>query len=729
MSTRRRALAAGLLVATAGLACHHDDPPPAGDTTAASSDDGGEDTEAPPSGPPRPERAEVQTCRFEGWAPGLLPPLAFEATAVPPISGARSLALGDGVLLVGTDDGALWGIDPSDEAEPLRALLPGDGSPITGLARGPSNGLDALFVRIQTEAPARTRVIRYTLQGPRTLDAASALDTVVVDFSDAARQGAGLLAADGLLWVPLGDGEAGDEAGASDNPNQREGNLLRLDVSTLSSPSGYDLPADNPLAGQPSPAAEAWAWGLRDPTSCTLDPTRDRVWCLDRGAAISEASLVPAASNLGWPRLEGSSCQLPGGCDGLDTQLPLATYRHGADDCGVGPGAVADGMDPELDGAIVYADRCSGRLMAARPLTAEQPSARTVVGQLDPALVALAADPAGGLWALDAVGQLGRLVVERPPGEFPTALTRSGCFEGTGVQSPAPDLIPYSINAPLWTDGSHKERYLVIPPGQQLSVEPDGRLRFPVGSIIVKNFSYPLDLLEPDQLTPVETRVMIRRSYTWEFHSYRWNEAGTEATLLDDGQSQPMLTALDGAPTVVRHTFPSRDECGYCHDNGDVRALGPRLDQLARQVEYLEGPDDQLQVFEAIGLFDAPLPPSEPMADYLDPEASDEARARAYLHANCGHCHRPGGWTPPDLDMDLRWTTPTPEANLCGVPPQYSSTFPADHRVAPGDPSDSLVWLRLSSRGPWQMPPFATSVPDPAGSVVRTWIEGLDGCP
>ena len=103
---------------------------------------------------------------------------------------------------------------------------------------------------------------------------------------------------------------------------------------------------------------------------------------------------------------------------------------------------------------------------------------------------------------------------------------------------------------------------------------------------------------------------------------------------------------------------------------------------------------------------------------YMD-KLIDEARARAYLHANCGHCHRPGGWTPPDLDMDLRWTTPTPEANLCGVPPQYSSTFPADHRVAPGDPSDSLVWLRLSSRGPWQMPPFATSVPDPADSIPK----------
>lgn len=723
-------VAIGLILGLATGACQADpspDPPAADSGSSSSSGDEGSETGSLPPDEPPAARPDTQTCHFDGWAPGLMPPLAFEPSLVPAIAGARTLTVGlDGVVLVGTDDGAVFGVDPNDEVEPVRELRAADGNPITGLAVGPSNGLDAVFVRSHPTSPPRIRVTRYTLEAPRTLDLGSGLETFAHDLQQPdVRSGAGLALADGLLWVPLGDGETGEDAGSADDPQQRIGNLLRLDVSTLSSPSGYDIPSDNPHADNGGIEAEAWAWGLRDPAGCMLDDPREHVWCVDRGAGVSEASLVPPASNLGWPRLEGSDCQLPGGCDSLDTQLPAATYRYASDDCGVGPTAVADGMDAALDGAILYGDRCSGRLFAARPSTLELPSARSLLAQLDPALVAMTADPQGGLWALDVDGQLGRVVAERPPGEFPTALDDSGCFEGPGVGSPAPDLIPYALNAPLWTDGSYKERYLVLPPSAHLGIEDDGRLIFPVGSIILKNFSYPTSILEPERLVPAETRVMIRRSYTWEFHSYRWNDEGTEAVLLDDGELRPLLTEIDGAPTIVRHTYPSRDECGYCHGGGDVRALGPRLDQLAREVGY----GDQLAALTDIDLFDQVPTVPEPIADYRDASLPLEARARAYLHANCGHCHRPGGWIPPDLDMDLRWSTPTAQANLCDVAPQYSSTFPADHRVAAGDPADSLVWLRLSSRGPWQMPPFATSVPDPHGIVVRQWIEGIGQCP
>ena len=724
-------MAVGLGVAIATGACGDDAGPPAQDSGTSTGDSPDPSIDEPPAdAPPLPQRAQSQTCRFDGWAPGLLPPLGFSAAAVPAVPGASAMTVSpDGILWIGTEDGALWTLDPTDPAEPLREIQAAGGAPVTGLALGSSNGLDALFVRSRATEPSRMRVVRYTVDGPRSIDATSGLTTLTVEFDEGSRQGAGLLMTEELLWVPLGDGDDGEFGGPADRPDAREGNLLRLDVSTLSTPFGYDIPADNPLSDEPGEAAEAWAWGLRDPTGCMRDEARDRLWCVDRGAAVSEVSLVSIASDLGWPRLEGANCQLPGGCDSLDTQLPVASYRHAEDDCGVGPSAVADGLDPDLDGALVYSDRCSGRLFAARPVTAQRPSARAVVGQLSTTLAAMTADPEGGVWAIDATGRVGRLTVERPPGQFPTTLSQSHCFEDTGVSTPAPDLIPYSLNAPLWTDGSEKERYLVLPPDTRVHVEEDGRLRFPIGSIILKNFSYPLDLLEPERVTPVETRVMIRRSYTWEFHSYAWNEDGTEATLLDDGQSVPLLTAVGGAPTIVRHTFPSRDECGYCHGNGDVRALGPRLDQLAREVAYAERVAPQLEALADVELFDAPLPEAEPIADFRDPALSDEVRARAYLHANCGHCHRPGGWTPPNLDMDLRWSTPTALTRLCGVPPQYSSTFTADHRIAPLDPTDSLVWLRMASRGPWQMPPFATSIPDPAAGVVRTWIEGLTLCP
>lgn len=732
-ATRWTTAGIGLALALVSSGCREDDPPPAADDTGTTSggSESADETTGPPAGPALPPRPEARTCRFDGWAPGLLPPLAFEPTDAPAVPGALALVPGrDGVALVGTGDGQLLALLPGDP-EPLRELRPADGTRITGLAFDTSTGIDALYVRSETDGPPRTRVTRFTLTEPRTLDPASGIEVIAIDHDEPeVRRGAGLVAAGGLLYVPLGDDELGDDAGPSDDPHQRPGNLLRLDVSALASPYGWTLPPDNPLLAEGGAAAEAWAWGLRDPAGCTLDPVWPRLWCVDVGASVSEASLVGAGANLGWPRFEGSDCQLPGGCEGLDTQLPVGTYRHAEDDCGAVAPAHAEGMDAELDGALVYADRCSGKLLAVRPAEGARKTARAVVGRLDPAPVALAADPAGGLLALDADGRLGRLVVSRPPGQFPTALSQSGCFEGPGVGSPAPDLVPYELNAPLWTDGSHKQRHLVLPPGERIGIEPDGNfLAFPEGTAILKTFSYALDPTEPDRLTPVETRVMLRRGYGWEFHSYAWDEDGGDARLLDDGVSAPLLTSQEGAPTIVSHTFPSREECGYCHGSGDVRALGPRLDQLARTVDYGGMEASQLDALAEIGMFEGPVPEAAPIADYTDEAETDEARARAYLHANCGHCHRPGGWTPPDLDMDMRWTTATEDTRLCGVRPQYSSTFAAEYRVAPGEPSDSLIWLRLSSRGPWQMPPVATSIPDPHGRVVRTWIEGLDDCP
>ncbi|MCH9688210.1 MAG: PQQ-dependent sugar dehydrogenase [Deltaproteobacteria bacterium] len=668
--------------------------------------------------PPRPS---TRQCRFEGWAPGLLPPLRLDPIASDAVLGVTALVVTPpGALVLGTDDGRILAIDPTADAGAATTLREADGEPISGLA------LDGeyLYARRETTSPARSRVTRWVADASPLASPLEVLSFVHTDPEG--RRGAGLHVADGLLWIPLGDGEQDDRTGPSTDPNERAGNLVRLDVSSLQTPHGYDIPADNPHADEPGPIAEAWAWGLRDPVACTQDAARQQVWCVDVGVSMSEANLVVERTFLGWPYVDGIDCQLPGGCEGLDTALPLGHYRYTEGDCGAGSAAAADGVDPVLDGSLVYADRCSGRVYAVRPAEGLEPRQRALLAELDVPLAAMAADPAGGLWAVDADGRIGRLAVDRPPGQFPLTLSDSGCGS---PDDPSADLVPYTLNAPLWTDGAHKQRYLSVPPGEHITVLDDGTLQFPEASVLLKTFAYATDPTQPEALTPVETRVMIRRRQSWEFHTYAWDDAGTEATLLQSGTSRALLTEHDGAPKVVTHTFPSRQECVSCHGSGDQRALGPRLDQLDRAVEYAAGHANQLEALASIDLFDRAVSATVAMADYRAPEASAEDRARAYLHANCGHCHRPGGWVPPALTLDLRWTTPTADTGLCGVPPQYSSTFPATSRVTPGDPSDSLVWLRLSSRGPWQMPPVGTSIPDPHGHVVRTWIEQLTECP
>jgi hypothetical protein len=50
----------------------------------------------------------------------------------------------------------------------------------------------------------------------------------------------------------------------------------------------------------------------------------------------------------------------------------------------------------------------------------------------------------------------------------------------------------------------------------------------------------------------------------------------------------------------------------------------------------------------------------------------------------------------------------------------------ANRVVVPGDLDHSMLWQRMRSRGPGQMPPVGSTVVDPEGvELVRQWIESL----
>src|SRR5207245_2942787 len=112
--------------------------------------------------------------------------------------------------------------------------------------------------------------------------------------------------------------------------------------------------------------------------------------------------------------------------------------------------------------------------------------------------------------------------------------------------------------------------------------------------------------------------------------------------------------------------FPSRSQCLSCHSNQSEYALAFMPEQLNRP-----GLDDRNQL---LALTEAgylhrmdkdgrPLPPFDPasaakerkLADPADASQPLEARARAYLHANCGHCHSDhgGGAVPLRLNFPL----------------------------------------------------------------------------
>ena len=170
--------------------------------------------------------------------------------------------------------------------------------------------------------------------------------------------------------------------------------------------------------------------------------------------------------------------------------------------------------------------------------------------------------------------------------------------------------------------------------------------------------------------------------------------------------------------------YPTRAQCGTCHLQAAGGILGLVAGQLNRTHDYGGVHDEQLRTLEHLGLFG-----SASTADagrFVNPHDTTESlyrRVRGYLAANCAQCHLPGG--PTNVTIDLRAGIPAGAMDLVNVRPTAGDLgLPDAYRVKPGVRGSSVLWERVRIRGANQMPPLATSTPDPlAVRVIGDWID------
>lgn len=317
---------------------------------------------------------------------------------------------------------------------------------------------------------------------------------------------------------------------------------------------------------------------------------------------------------------------------------------------------------------------------------------------------------------------------------MPARLSDTGCFTDLKALEPGPDLIPYEVNSQLWTDGAFKYRYMVVPSSKRITIHEDDSWAFPEGSILIKVFGFELDVGDPRSRRAVETRFMVRRDAGWEYATYRWNGEGTEADLLEEGTVVEYTIRENGQATVIEYLFPDRDTCTTCHGAPIDDVLGPRTEQLNRDHDYGGVVANQLAAMSDIDLFalDAAEeidPSAEPrMSNPQLGEGTLEEQARAYLDANCAHCHQPTGWAPPEVGLDFRYRTALEETGLC-EPMKYFE-WTGVPRVAPGDPGGSGIVQRFVLEDPLRMPSLGASRVDPFGvRLLSDWIARLETCP
>src|SRR5207302_9720400 len=96
-----------------------------------------------------------------------------------------------------------------------------------------------------------------------------------------------------------------------------------------------------------------------------------------------------------------------------------------------------------------------------------------------------------------------------PPSTFPRRLSASGLFQSVKGHIVQPALIPYSVNAPLWSHGAYKERYLALPGADPRIDFVRGRSwTFPDQTVLVKSFALETEEGNPASRRWIETRFL-----------------------------------------------------------------------------------------------------------------------------------------------------------------------------------------------------------------------------
>jgi uncharacterized repeat protein (TIGR03806 family) len=634
---------------------------------------------------------------------------------------------------------------PTDFIDITSRVDPENEQGLLGMAFAPSFPTDprVFLSYVNTDSGRVSRISAFrTLNGGTTLDPGTeqVLLTVNQPATESNHKGGNISFSpnDGMrLYIGLGDGGGGGDAhpngGNGQNTNVMLGKMLRIDVGTDPLGTTYTIPTDNPFAnnakcpagGRSSPSCpEIFAWGFRNPWRWSFDRVNGDLWVADVGQNLwEEVDQVTIGKNYGWRCREGAhDYDTSVGCNGGYTD-PLAEYGHSVGTSITGGYVYRGTQSTGLVGRFLFGDFGSGRIFAWIAEAAASPREPTQLLDTSLGISSFGQANDGELYVVDINGgTLHHINFTAGPvtNPAPGKLSETGCVVASNPQQAAPGMIPYAINAPFWSDGATKERWLALPDGQSITVRTDGDWDFPNRSVLMKSFRVGTRL--------IETRLLMRHpDGTWGGFTYEWNAQQTDATLLEGGADRDL-----GNGQIWR--FPSESQCLDCHTSAANRALGPETAQLNRTLAYAQTnrTANELITLSHIGMLSPPITTSatQPsMPDPADTTASLTNRARAYLHTNCAQCHRPGG--PTGISMDLRYTTALNATNACNAMPTAGDLgIGANARlIAPGNAANSIIVGRANRRDSDGMPPLGSNRVDTDGVALLTqWINSLTGC-
>lgn len=612
-------------------------------------------------------------------------------------------------------------------------VISGGEQGMLGLAFSPNFSQNNIFyVYYSAGNPRRSVISRFQVSSGDPNRANPASEEIILEVDQPfENHNAGMIAfgPDDMLYIALGDGgSGGDPFNHGQNRATLLGNLLRIDPS---SGSPFSIPSDNPFVNVSGVRGEIWAYGLRNPWRFSFDRQTGELWLADVGQSErEEVNIIEKGGNYGWRELEGNAQFQPTGFTPPTPFIPpIIDYGRSVGNSVTGGYVYRGSLLPSLVGSYLYGDFASGRIFALVN-TSQGVLSNTEVANVAN-LSSFGEDESGEVYAVSLNGTIFRFTQSGPgnPSNFPQSLSATGLFSDVASLTAAPGLIEYEVNAPLWSDGALKRRWVALPGQTKIVFHPTDGWTFPNGTAIVKHFEVQTNLNNPNIVKRLETRVLLKENNDWQGYTYRWNAQGTDAQLISARETET-FTVLDpaapGGQRMQTWTYPSRQDCLTCHTAVDGRILGMRTRQLNRNFAYGSIVDNQLRSFNNIGLFTSNIGDVAQYEAYPEPDDNNEPvedRARAYLASNCAHCHQPGSTAPGNLDF--RFGAPVGTLNLVGVRPNAGSLGISDpFLIKAGDKNSSLVWERMRRLDNNRMPPLGTVIVDQeALDLIGRWID------
>ena len=636
---------------------------------------------------------------------------------------------------------------------------------IYGLAFHPKFAENGYFYvsNIQEEGkPDGSKLLRFKLKQADPPEADPASETVILTWPGGGHNGGCIrFGPDGYLYLGTGDGSGiADQLETGQRIDDLLASMLRIDVDHPADGKNYGIPKDNPFVGRKDARPEVYAYGLRQPWRFSFDRATGDLWVGEVGQDLWEMVYrIEKGGNYGWSVTEGNHPFRPTRKLGPTPILPPVIEHNHHEFRSLTGGYVYHGKRlPGLAEQYIYGDYDTGRVWAFQyDRKTKKVSDHRELTDTQLRIVAWGEDVDGELYAVDHQGGgLHRIVPAPPPAadlpKFPRKLSETGLFASTKDHTPAPGVIPYSVNAELWSDGAVKDRFMAIPGNAKIDYEamtypqpaPGAQpgWRFPDGTVMVKTFSLDLEAGNPKARKRLETRLLVGErvagneevgDQVWLGYTYLWNDDQTDADLIESkGLDKPYTVRDPKAPGGQREQvwhFPSRTECTLCHTMSAKYVLGVNTLQANRDHDYGDCVANQLATFDHLGLFGKPLSAGpeklSKLVDYHDATQDLDARARSYLHANCSHCHRK--WGGGNADFQLLFPLALKDTGIANVKPGHGDFELKDPRLlAPGDPDRSLVLFRMNKLGLGRMPHVASNVIDAEGvGLVREWIQKM----